>query len=51
MQVFFPAIEPHVNTVASAVLSEPGMKRLMDVADKVSDEPKCNASLIARCVG
>jgi hypothetical protein len=33
MQVFLPAIETHVNTVAAAIFSEAGMKRLMDVPD------------------
>ena len=33
MKVFFLAIEAHVNAIAAAILSEPGMKRLMDVPD------------------
>jgi hypothetical protein len=33
MQVLFPAIESHLNTVASTVLSKSGVKGLMDVAD------------------
>jgi hypothetical protein len=32
MQARLLAVEPHVNTVAATVLSEPGMKRLMDIA-------------------
>jgi hypothetical protein len=40
VQVFFPAIESHDNTVVTTILSEPGMKRLMDVSDEVSDEPQ-----------
>jgi hypothetical protein len=35
VHVFFPAIETHINTVAATILSENGMKRLMDVAEKV----------------
>jgi hypothetical protein len=34
MQVFFPAIESHVNTIATAIFGKPGMKRLMDVAER-----------------
>jgi hypothetical protein len=37
-QVFFPAVEPHVNGVATAILSESGMKGLMDIADKMGKE-------------
>ena len=33
VQVFFLAVESHVNTVATAILCEAGMQRLMDVAD------------------
>jgi hypothetical protein len=49
-QVFFPAIEAHVNAIATAIFGKPSVERLMDVADQVSDEPKCNALLIPCCV-
>jgi hypothetical protein len=39
-QVFFPVIEAHVNTVGATILSEPSVKRLMNVADQVSHEPQ-----------
>jgi hypothetical protein len=50
VHVFFPAVESHLNTVATTILSEPGMKRLMDVADEMNDEPECNTLLIPRCI-
>jgi hypothetical protein len=33
VQVFFPAVEAHVNAIPTAIFSEAGMKRLMDVPD------------------
>jgi hypothetical protein len=33
VQVFFPAIESHLNTVAAAIFRKPGMKRLVNVTD------------------
>jgi hypothetical protein len=50
VQGLFPAIEPHLNVIAAAILSEPGMKRLVDIPDEMSDEPQCNALLIPRCI-
>ena len=37
MQIFFPAVEAHVNTVAAAILSESGMKRLMYIANEMCE--------------
>jgi hypothetical protein len=34
MQVFFPAIEPNVNTVAASILGKTGMKWLMYIPDE-----------------
>jgi hypothetical protein len=41
---FLSYVEAHLNAIAAAILSESGMKWLMDVADKVSDEPKCKCA-------
>jgi hypothetical protein len=46
VQIFFPAIESHLNTVAASILSEPGMKWLMYIANKVGDKPDSSAFLI-----
>ena len=48
MQVFFPAVEPHINTVAAAIVSKAGVKRLMDIADQVSDKPQGNPPFAPR---
>src|SRR5688572_30664448 len=50
MQSFFPAVEAHVNTIAAAILSESGMKRLMYIANEMCDEPPSGALLISRCI-
>jgi hypothetical protein len=47
VQVFLPAIEAQVNTVAPAIFCESGMKRLVNVTDEVSDEAQCCALLVA----
>jgi hypothetical protein len=46
MQVHLPTVEPNINTIAASVLSERGVKRLMDVADKMNDQAKCNTLFI-----
>ena len=51
MQVLFSAVEPHLYAVAAAIFGEPGMKRLMDVANQVSDEPRCGPLLVTRRIG
>jgi hypothetical protein len=50
MQIFFPAVEAHVNTVAAAIIRESDMKRLMYIATEMCDEPQCGALLISRCI-
>jgi hypothetical protein len=47
VQVLFPAVESHVNAIAAAIFGKPGMKRLMDVTNQMSDEPQCRSLLIA----
>jgi hypothetical protein len=49
VQVFFPAVEAPIKTVTAAILSEPSMKRLMDVT-QVSDKPQSNTLFIAWCI-
>ena len=50
MEIFIPAVEAHVNAVAAAILSKPGMKWLVYIPDQVSDEPQCRPLLVERCV-
>jgi hypothetical protein len=50
MQVYPPADEAHITISAAAILSEAGMKRLMDIADQVSDEPQSNSLFISGCI-
>jgi hypothetical protein len=33
VEILFPAVKPHLNTIAAAIFSEAGMQRLMDVPD------------------
>jgi hypothetical protein len=47
VQVLFPAVEPHLNAIAAAIISKPGMNRLVDVAHQVSDEAA--APCASRC--
>jgi hypothetical protein len=34
VQIRLPAVEPDINAVAATILGKPGMKRLMDVAER-----------------
>ena len=36
LQIFFPAIEPHLNTIAASIFGEPGMQRLVYIADQMA---------------
>jgi hypothetical protein len=45
VKIRLPAVEPHINAIVTAIFGEPGVKRLMDVADQMSDKPQCNALL------
>jgi hypothetical protein len=51
VQIFFPAIEPNVNTIAASILGESSMKWLVDVTDQMGDEPNTGPLLIPWRIG
>jgi hypothetical protein len=51
VQIFFPAIEPNLNTIAATILGEPGMKRLMYIPNQVGNKSKSSTLLIPWRVG